>query len=374
VLELSLDNENVSLAAELTLALLLFSDASRIDTTALRSSFALPARLLGIGLPLTVGLGTVMTASILTDLSWSEAALVAAILAPTDAALGQAVVANRRVPVLVRQSLNVESGLNDGLVVPAVALFALLVEGADLDSPTAVALEALQEIGIGVVVGCLAGGLIATLTRWAARHRWADADGVRVATFGGAVAGFAGSIWLGGNGFIAAFVAGLVLHIIAGERADDQAKLAEDAGQIGAAATFVIFGALMVAPSFEVLTWAVAACVLGALTIGRMVPVAIALAGTGLRWPTKTFIGWFGPRGLASMLFGLLVLADREGPVDELFAIVTLAICGSVVLHGLSAGPGAQSFARWFDSHTDTSEMMESVPMPELQLRGGRHS
>jgi len=369
--EVRLDNESISLVAELTLALLLFSDATRINTVQLRRSFALPARLLAIGLPLTIGLGTLMTAMLLTDLTWSEAALVAAILAPTDAALGHAVVSDTRVPVLVRQSLNVESGLNDGLVVPAVALFAIVAAGDEIEGAGSLIREALVEIGLGVALGVATGSIIGFACNWVADRQWTDADGLRLVTFGGAVAGFGASVAAGGNGFIAAFVAGLVVHVVAEERAVHQSELAEDIGQVGAAATFFIFGALMVIPALDVASWPVVACALGTLTVGRIVPVGIALLGAGLKAPTKLFIGWFGPRGLASMLFALLFVAERGDEVDNLFAVVSLVVFASVMLHGITAAPGAKRYAEWFDQH-QSHEMMESEPMVELPLRGRR--
>ena len=371
VFKLQLGNESITLVAELTLALLLFSDASRINTAKLRQSIGIPARLLGIGLPLTIAFGTVMASVLLMDLRWSEAALVAAILAPTDAALGQAVVTDTRVPVLVRQSLNVESGLNDGMVVPIIGVFALLVAEDEVEPVSTVVLEALKEIGLGVGVGVATGVAIGLLTAWARRNQWADTTGIRVATFGGAVAGFGTSVAAGGNGFIAAFVAGLALHIVSGEEAGHQAELAEDLGQVGATATFFIFGALMVLPAFEFASWAIAACAIVTLTVGRMLPVAIALLGTGLKPPTVAFMGWFGPRGLASMLFGLLIVGERGAEVDGLFSVIALVVFASVMLHGLSAAPLAAKYGAWYNDEPP-DDMMESGIFAELRLRGAR--
>lgn len=378
VLEIALADETVALAAELTLALVLFSDAARIDTRSDRLSFGLPARLLGIGLPLTVAMGTVLTALLLTDLSWAEAALVAVVLAPTDAALGEAVVSNPAVPIRIRQALNVESGLNDGLVVPVFALLLAVVVGEEIDDAESLVAEAFTEIGIGVGIGA-AFALIATAAvKWASAREWTDAEGLRLVAFGCALATFAGSTALGGNGFIAAFVCGLMLRYQLGEDAATHTELAEDAGQVGAAITFVIFGALIVVPALDSLGFLVVVCALGTLTIGRMMPVAVAMIGAGLKPPTVGFLGWFGPRGLASMLFGLLIVTEGGGGVDaaemgtDLFGVITLVVLASIVLHGVTAAPGAERYGAWFDEHGNHGPMPEAEDVMVSRVRGSR--
>ena len=371
VLNVDLDDESVALAAELTLAVLLFSDAARIDTAALRDSFSLPGRLLGIGLPLTILMGTVVTAALLTELSWTEAGLVAAILAPTDAALGQAVVSDERVPVRIRQSLNVESGLNDGLVVPVVAVFLSLSIGEEIESVGSLIFDALREVGLGIALGAAIGAVMGRVVPWIGERRWSDLEGLRLVAIGGSLAGFAGAGVIGGNGFITTFVCGLVLRQTMGDTVPEHTELAEDVGQIGASATFMLFGALMVWPALSVVTWPVALCALATLTVGRMIPVAMAMVGTGLRAPTVAFLGWFGPRGLASMLFGLLIVADRGGRADELFSIVSVVIVASVVLHGISSAPGAAHYSRWFVQHRHP-EMAEARETRESPIRWRR--
>ncbi|MFW2332500.1 cation:proton antiporter [Ilumatobacter sp.] len=371
-LSIDLESESVALLAEFTLALLLFSDASRIDVRRLRASAQVPARLLLIGLPLTVAMGTLVTALLLTDLSWPEAALVAAILAPTDAALGEAVVTNTAVPARVRQALNVESGLNDGLVVPVVAVFTSLAAGLELDEPREFVGEALTEIGLGLLVGVAAAFALAKIATVAMRYDWSDAEGYRLLMLGGAVVGYAGAGAAGGNGFIAAFVCGLLVRAFMGEPVDEQTELAEDAGQIGAAATFMVFGALLVWPALEELTVAVALCAIGTLTIGRMLPVWVALLGSGLRLRTVAFIGWFGPRGLASMVFGLLLFQEEslESP-DDLFSVIVLVIIASVVLHGATAAPMSRRYAEWFREQ-ERHDMEEAMPVDAPMARGER--
>ncbi len=371
VFDVEVDDELIAFTAELTLALLLFSDAARIDTTAASTTLTLPARLLGIGLPLSIAMGTVVTALLLTDLTWAEAALVAAILAPTDAALGEAVVANPAVPAKVRQALNVESGLNDGLVVPVIAVFSVLAADSELESAGTLVSEALLEIAIAVAVGVFAAAMLAMILPRIEQRNWTDAEGFRIVALGIGVGAFAGSIALGGNGFVAAFVCGLVVRRLMGERVTKHAELAEDVSQVGAAVVFLLFGALMVWPALEHISPLIALCALGTLTVGRMLPVWVALIGTHLQRPTIWFLGWFGPRGLASMLFGLLLLTDGEvDRPDQLFAIITLVVLTSVILHGITASPGARLYAQWFDDMSDgDDDMSESEPVAESPLR-----
>lgn len=369
--DLGFEDEAIALFAEVTLALLLFSDAARIDTRSDSTSLALPARLLGIGLPLSIAMGTVVTALLLTDLSWAEAALVAAILAPTDAALGEAVVSNPAVPVRVRQALNVESGLNDGLVVPVIAVFAALAAESELDSAGSLVGEAFLEIGIALVVGGVTAWVFAAIVPRAVTRRWSDAEGLRIVALGAGVVAFSGSLALGGNGFVAAFVCGLLARRLMGPAVTEHAEFAEDVSQVGAAAVFFIFGAVMVWPAFDHASPLIVSCALATLTVGRIVPVAVAMLGTGLMRETVLFLGWFGPRGLASMLFGLLLAADAEvARPDDLFAIIILVVLCSVVLHGVTASPGAKRYATWYEeSISEDDDMMESEMVIESPIR-----
>jgi len=374
VVDLDLEDETVVLIAELTLALVLFADAARIDTRSDRLSFGLPARLLTIGLPLTIGLGTVVTHLLLPDLSWAQAALVATILAPTDAALGEAVVTNESVPVRIRQALNVESGLNDGLVVPVFTLLLAVVAGSEIDGAGSLVGEALGEIAIGLAVGAGAAFLMSIVLPVVKERGWTDGEGLRLVALGCGLAAFAGAEVLGGNGFLAAFACGLVARYRLGPDVAERTELAEDIGQIGASITFVLFGALLVVPALEVISIGVVLCAIGTLTLGRMMPVAISLVGTGLMRPTVAFMGWFGPRGLASMLFGLLVVT--EGGVDtadDLFSVVVLVILASVILHGVTAAPWSARYGAWFAEHgVMDDEMPEAEPVIENRMRGER--
>lgn len=373
VIELDVEDEMVVLIAELTLASVLFADATRIDTRRDALSFGLPARLLAIGLPLAIAMGTVVTKLLLTDLSWAEAALVATILAPTDAALGEAVVSNSAVPVRIRQALNVESGLNDGLVVPVFSLLLAFVAGSELDGAGSLVGEALGEIAIGLAIGVAIAGLVAVVLPVVTARAWIDSEGFRLVALGCGLGAYAGAETLGGNGFLAAFACGLAIRYRLGSDAAEHAELAEDIGQVGASATFVLFGALLVVPALEVLSPAVVLCALGTLSLGRMIPVAVAMLGAGLKAPTVAFMGWFGPRGLASMLFGLLVAAERGvESAEDLFAVVVLVVLGSVVLHGVSAAPGARRYGAWFTEHGRHHDMPEAEMVTETPMRWDR--
>lgn len=344
---LDLESDVVSLLVEATLVLVLFTDAVRIDLRSLRRQVSLPARLLGIGLPLTIVLGTLAAALLFDGLTLIEAALIAAVLAPTDAALGQAVVSDKRLPVRIRQTLNVESGLNDGIMLPVVTVLLAITA---TETGTGVAnwgLFVAQQIGLGtlagVLVGLLGGWLLDRLVR-AGR-----VVGVyrQLAAIAVAVAAFTGASVVGGNGFVAAFVAGLAFGQVARDQSEHVQDFTEDEGQLLEAVTFLVFGAVLAAPVLGSLTWQIGLYVVVSLTVVRMLPVVIALAWSGTRFETRLFIGWFGPRGLASILFALLVLEQVTGAVgDTVSSVAVWTILVSVFAHGATASPWAARLAR----------------------------
>ncbi|MEM7273852.1 MAG: sodium:proton antiporter [Actinomycetota bacterium] len=363
----------VEVLAEATLVLVLFSDATRIDLRALRSQTTLPLRLLGIGLPLTVGLGTVVAVLLFDGLTWWEGALIAAILAPTDAALGQAVVSNPRVPVRVRQALNVESGLNDGLMLPAITiLIAAAAAESGIDSTGQWVRFVAEQIGFGVGLGVLigwCGGL--ALDRVVARG-WVDSIMRQLATLAVAVAAFSAAELTGGNGFVAAFVAGMAFGYAAEERGESAADFTEDEGQLLALLTFAFFGALLLGPRLGDLSVEVALYAVLSLTVIRMVPVALAMLGVGLEWPTVGYLGWFGPRGLASILFGLSVVEEVELAGSEtILEVMTWTVLASIVAHGLTAVPFANRYADWFAAmdDDDMAAMPEAEEVAEMRPR-----
>ncbi|MGV8912851.1 MAG: cation:proton antiporter [Rhodoglobus sp.] len=364
---LDLESEVVSILVEATLVLVLFTDAVRIDLRMLRKQFMLPIRLLGIGLPLTIILGTVAAAVLFGGLTIIEAALIAAILAPTDAALGQAVVSDKRLPVRIRQGLNVESGLNDGIMVPVVTVFLAIaaVETGSAGGENWGAF-ALQQIGFGI----LCGGVVGLLGGWLL-NRFATAgfvDGIyrQLATIAIAVAAFASAGVVGGNGFIAAFVAGLAFSYVAREHCRNVQDFTEDEGELLGSVTFLVFGAVLAAPVLASLTWQIAVYVVLSLTVVRMLPVLIALAWSRVRFETRLFIGWFGPRGLASILFALLVFDQLSGAVaDTVFSVAVWTILVSVFAHGVTASPWTTRLARRLsNAPASAPELIEVEEMP----------
>jgi NhaP-type Na+/H+ or K+/H+ antiporter len=338
--------------AEVTLALVLFSDASRIDLRALRDGYAVPARLLGLGLPLTVVVGTVAAVIVLPRLALAEAVVMAVVLAATDAALGQAVVTDERLPTAIRQGLNVESGLNDGLCVPAL-LIALAFADTEAHALTASQAERViaEAIGYGLLMGAVAGLAAAVVHRRAApshdeeevQWRWLLSPVAAAFAFGLAAP-------LGGSGFIAAFVAGIIFGTASRRRGDNAQPLpAQDLGALLNALTFIVFGAAFMKPLIERATWQVALYALLSLTIVRMLPVAIAMLGTRARPATIMYLGWFGPRGLASIVFAVLVIEADIRHAATIVDATALTVTGSIVLHGLTAGPLTERYTRWLE-------------------------
>lgn len=362
-IDVSGTGSTVRALAEGTLALVLFCDASRIDLRHLRGEVALPARLLGIGLPLTIALGAVAAALVFGELTVGEAVIVAVVLAPTDAALGQAVVTDPRVPERVRQGLNVESGLNDGICVPLLfAAVAVADVESDISGGRGAGTLLLEEIGYGVLGGVVAGLAIAAIVR---RGTLAEAW-QQVVPAGGAALAYGIASALDGSGFIAAFVAGVVFRLALGRDPASLNRFSDEVGSVLDGLTFLFFGAVLLGPALHGLTWALLAYAVLSLTVVRVLPVAIALIGSRARAPTVGFVGWFGPRGLASIVFAVIVVEESGLPQEHLIAqVVYLTVGLSVLAHGLSAAPLAARYARWFARHPPEMERAAAeVPRP----------
>lgn len=342
--------------AELTLALVLFGDAARIDLRVLRRSLGLPVRLLGIGLPLTILLGAGVAAAVLGGLSLWEAAVLAAVLAPTDAALGQAVVSSEAVPLRIRQTLNVESGLNDGIALPVVlaltAFAAMSGEGAE----HWLGFWGLQ-VTLGPLVGVAVGWIGGRLFTRAAAAGWTEHSTQRIGGMALAIIALLGAEAVGGNGFIAAFVAGLTLGNTAWAFCERIHEFLEAEGQLMMMLVFGALGAVLAGPALSRATPEVLLYAGLSLTVVRMVPAAVSLLGSGLRWQSVAFVGWFGPRGLASLLFGMVVLEELAVPHRAfIFDVVILTVLLSVLLHGVTASWGARWYGRWVSEHPDSVE------------------
>ncbi|MEM8962466.1 MAG: cation:proton antiporter [Acidobacteriota bacterium] len=368
LVDLHVDHELIHLLAEITLVLVLFTDASRIDLKLLRRDHDLPVRLLTIGLPLIAIAGTV-TGMLVLGLTVWNAALLAALLTPTDAALGQAVVSDRRVPVRIRQTLNVESGLNDGLALPLVLILltvACAVESVD-DLGVAYWLGYIgKQLVFGPLVGIAVGWLGAKAVDKAIESEWMEQSFAEIAAVALALLAFAGAELVGGNGFIAAFVGGLVLGNTS-RNAHELESFAEAEGQLLTLLVFLVFGGAILPETFHIFSWQTALYAVLSLTVVRMVPVAISLLGKTLRWESVAFLGWFGPRGIATVLFSLLVIegAPLAGH-EEIVYVAMLTVAFSIVLHGISAAPLAGWYAKRLaceedekgPEHAMVSEMM----------------
>ena len=345
------------LVAEVALIVLLFLDAAQIDLTVLRRRHVWPVRMLAIGMPLSLLLGTLAAWPFLADWPLAAVALAAAILTPTDAALGLAVVSNPVVPVRARRALIVESGLNDGLALPAILLFASM--SASVIEPEArnwIAFGAAQLI-LGPLVGALGGLLGARLLLWAKdRNYTADTyEGIGALSLAGGI--YLIAVAVGGNGFIAAFVGGLCFgHLLKG-RCPFVYEFTESEGQLLSWSAFFLLGLAMVPQAIAHLTPASLAIILISLFVIRPLAVWVSLLGTDASPTTKLFFGWFGPRGLATALFTLLVFEQISGDIgDELLALAINAVWISALLHGLSAAPGARWYAAKIKAMGDCAE------------------
>ena len=345
VLGVAPNNELIKELAEFTLALVLFSDASRVGLHELRVDAGLYVRLLGVALPLTIGLGTVLALALAGTNIWL-ALLVGAALAPTDAALGAGMIASPVVPARIRRLINVESGLNDGIATPfvSVALAGAATAGEVAGHGPA---AAIAELGLGVVVGVAAGGAGGLLVNAARKRGWVAEGFAGPAVLGLAVCAYASSVALHGNGFIAAFVGGLAFGTTAGRRGEPLVPFVEESGALVSLLVWLAFGAVAVAPAVEVLNWQIVLYAVLSLTVIRMAPVAVALVGSGLDRATIALVAWFGPRGLASVVFALLALEELGSPTaGHAVAVITFTVLLSVVLHGVTAEPLAARYAR----------------------------
>ncbi len=342
------NNELVLVFAEIALVLILFSDAARIDFHTLKGNRNYPTRLLLIGLPLTIFMGAVAAIMIFTDLSLPEAALIGVILSPTDAGLGQVIVNSPLVPVRIRQALNVESGLNDGGAIPFFAFFLVLAEAEKFHIPASQWLMfAAQQIGIGIIVGLAVGILGGYLIHLAidkglmrGRFQWIGFLALALISFVAADA-------MGGSGFIAAFVGGLATTLTGRKVAETIVEFTSAGGEVISLAVFFIFGILAATILIGINPFTVVYAILS-LTLIRMVPVALSLIRTGLKPASVLFMGWFGPRGLASVVLLLIMLNETPGlpGLKTISEVVSLTVLFSVFAHGITADP----LSRWYAS------------------------
>jgi NhaP-type Na+/H+ or K+/H+ antiporter len=354
---INFNNETVFLVATVALVVILASDASKVDPRRLGRSGSVAQRLLLVGLPLTMVLGAGLAWLLLPALGLAAAVLLALVLAPTDAALGQAVVSNQAVPETVRQAISVESGLNDGIALPPVfaVIFYLSAETGTMaaeEGPNWLAFAALQLL-LGPVAGAVVGLGGGRLIELACRRGWIEETFQRLAMVALAVLAYALAEEIGGNGFIAAFVAGFTLAVKDAATRARMQEYGETTGTLFVLLVFIMLGLVMIPAMVPFMTWTTTVYALLSLTVIRMVPVAVAMAGMGVDWRTTLFLGWFGPRGIASILYLLLVVMNLGVPgYETLLATGVQTVALSVVLHGLTAAPLARRYARVMADHS----------------------
>ena len=345
LLDLSVSGEGLRSVAELTLALVLFTDSANADLATLRRSFRIPQRMLLIGLPLTIALGVGTGMLLFPHLPFLTVAILATMLAPTDAALGEAVITNEAVPAPVRESLNVESGLNDGICVPILFTFLALAAGTD-GSTAQIALRLLaEEIGIGLAVGVGLSVAGRYAIRAAADRGWIEGHWTRLLVVALAVTCFAGAQTAGGSGFIACFTGGLAFGGLVKKQKDLLLSGAEGAGGLMSLLTWVMFGAAVTGRYVGDLDARIVGYSLLSLTLIRMLPVSLSLLGLGVRPDAQLFLGWFGPRGLASIVFVVIAVGENVTGSDTLAATVVCTVTLSILAHGLTANPFANAYA-----------------------------
>jgi len=346
LLDLSIEREGIRVLAELTLALVLFADASNANLGVVRRTIRLPGRMLLVGLPFVILLGFGFGVLLFPGLGLLEVAILATMLAPTDAALGKAVVSNPVVPAPVREGLNVESGLNDGICVPVLLLFlALATVGAGEEGGTALALKLVaEEIGIGLVVGVGLTVVVSWGLKMALQHGWLHGSWLGIPIGALAFSCFALAQFVGGSGFIACFTGGLVFSALAPEQKHELLERTEGTSETLCLVTWVTFGAAFVLQHPGSLDWRVALYAVLSLTVVRMLPIFVSLTGLDMRSDAKLFVGWFGPRGLASIVFLVMVANENLPGNDTMVATVMATVVLSIIAHGLTANPLAGRF------------------------------
>lgn len=369
IAQLDLDHGAIHLLAEATLILVLFSDAARIDLSRLRKDHNLPVRMLALGLPLVMVTGMAVAMLLFEHFSIWEAALLAAILAPTDAALGQAVVSDEAVPVRIRQAINVESGLNDGIALPVVLFLASAASAAQQSSTGDWLAFAAGQLILGPIVGAAIGFCGARALDVAAEREWSTTAFQGIGVISVALLAFVVAELVGGNGFIAAFIGGMVFGNSVRHPCTFLFEFMATEGELLVLITFLVLGAVMLPDALQHLNWTWVLYATLSLTLVRMIPIGLSLLGTGIRLPSYLFLGWFGPRGLASILFALLILEDAElVHGHELLSVTIVTVVLSALLHGITAAPLAKAYGKMT---RELGDCEEHRPTEEHPLRDG---
>jgi NhaP-type Na+/H+ or K+/H+ antiporter len=357
-----LDRKAFLLIAEIGLVLTLFTDAAHINLQLLKGNHNLPVRLLSTGMLLTILLGAIGALVVVGGLSLWEAGILAAILAPTDAGLGHVIVSSPRVPTHIRQALSVEAGLNDGLSVPFLMVFIALARTTTEGAGAVLTRFLWEQLGYGTLIGLgigLGGGWLLGV---AERRKWMAEGLQQLGLVTLPLLCVMVSEATGGSMFIAAYVAGLVVQIGFAEATQRSTEFAKNWGQLFNFFVFFLFG-LLVARVWMSFNFKLALYAILSLTVVRMVPVALALVRTGLSRSTALFVGWFGPRGLVSIVLGLVYLEEQANLPGE--STIRLAVMATVLLsifaHGLSASPGIALYARRIASLDSTAPEYQPI-------------
>ena len=363
----------VELIAELTLVIVLATDASRIDLRGLFRDHNLPTRLLAIGLPLTMIFGTIAAVLIFTDLSLWEAAILGVVLSPTDASLGQSVVSNPKVPVRIRQTLNIESGLNDGIALPFLLLAIAMADSEVLfNNPFEFLLSVLVQIALGIAAGLAVGYLGTRFIQWGRSSGWMSRIYQKLSALALILLAYGLAELIGGNGFIAAFCFGLASSNFAGkEEIEDLYEYAETEVTIFMLLTFLLFGAVMLPPAIEALNPEIVLYAVLSLTLVRMLSVAISMVGEKVRPVTTLFLGWFGPRGIASILYIFIVLESESLPgLQLIYSVAMITVLFSIYTHGITASPLSNRYGSRIEA-VDKKQIVtpETEQVPEMPLR-----
>ncbi len=352
--KIDLSHEFIHGFLEITLILVLFSDASRINLRLLIKQHNLPLRMLLIGMPLTILLGGIGAQWLFNFESIWIAFLLAAILAPTDAALGQVVVSSKYVPVRIRQSLNVESGLNDGIALPVILILIALLKtklghnveshGEAVDAAQWIAFS-LKQVLLGPLAGITVGFLGGKIISWTAKNKWMNHTYQNLSLISLGFLSFGSAELIGGNGFIAAFCSGLTLGNTATNLCECLYEFAETEGQLLTLSVFLLLGSVILPQINTESLGIITLYAFLSLTIFRILPVSMSLLGSKLKLQSHLFMGWFGPRGLASILFSFLMLKEIHSSATEmLFSVVLVTVFLSIFLHGMTAGPVAKAY------------------------------
>jgi NhaP-type Na+/H+ or K+/H+ antiporter len=371
IIEVDLENKFIQIIAELTLILVLATDASRINVRSLIRDHSLPTRLLAIGLPLMMLFGTILAAIFFAELTFWEAAVLGVILSPTDASLGQAVVTNPRVPVRIRQTLNVESGLNDGIAMPflLMALNLALAEESPLGQSHFLG-RALTLIVLGLVVGLIVGFLGGRFIEWGQKSGWMSKEFQKICTLVLALLAYGAAELTGGNGFIAAFVMGVTMaNTTRREDTEMLYEYAEVEVQGLMMLTFmIVFGAVMLPLALDQFDGTMLLYAVLSLAVIRLAAVGLGLIRTKVKPITTGFIGWFGPRGIASILYVFTVMEEDLPGESLIYGVVMLTVLISIFAHGVTAAPGAKWYAQQVEGVAE-SEGTEMQEVPEMPIR-----